>query len=118
MNNKPLVAPKFETIFLNDPQNYYIVGITEQSISYEREIEALLERKDLDKKINLNEDVLTLETETAFYSFDLKDHLKLFLSTLAEQEFFIAFMFLDENMQPKNTELKAISFDVNVEQSQ
>lgn len=118
MNNKSLVTPKFETVFLNDPQNYYIIGIKEQSVLYEKEIEELLERKDLDKKISLTEDVLTLEAETAFYSFDLSDHLKLFLSTLAEQEFFIAFMFLDENMQPKNTELKAISFDVNVERNQ
>lgn len=113
MDNKPLVTPDFETIFLKDTNNFYVIGIKNSPKSQELDILEIVLGKDLNRKIRLDNDILTLVSDENVYSFDLSIHLQDFLNKLTSTEFFIAFSFLDENLQPKNTELRGISFQIN-----
>lgn len=113
MLDKPIVVPEFETIFLNDTDNFYVVGIKNSTRQQETEILEVILGNELNRHIRLDNGTLTLVTNENVYTFDLSLHLQDFLNRLTTTEFFIAFSFLDENLQPKNNELRGISFQIN-----
>lgn len=108
-----IIKPRFETVLTTEYPNFYIIGITEQSEEIQKDLLSLVDSKVLDRKVSLDEGVLSAEVNDKLYTFNITEHLNPFLLNLQNKEFFIAFAFLDENLNPKSLELKGMRFELN-----
>lgn len=108
-----IIKPTFETVLTTDYLNFYIIGITDQSKEVEKDLLSLLDSKELDQNVSLNNGVLVTKVNEKVYSFNINEHLNPFLENLKSKEFFVAFGFFDEAMKPKSLEIKGMRFEIN-----